>query len=45
MNTDTENTSDIVSGCIEILKSGPNKGKECGSKVVIGGSTCKRHSK
>jgi len=43
-NTDTENTSDIVSGCIEILKSGPNKGKPCGGKIVTG-STCKRHSK
>lgn len=34
-----------ASGCIEILKSGPNKGKQCGGKVVVGGSTCKRHSK
>lgn len=40
-NADTENTS----GCMEILKSGPNKGKQCGCKVVVGGSICKRHSK
>jgi len=45
MNTDAENMSDVVSGCIEILKSGPNKGKHCGCKVVVGGTACKRHSK
>jgi sRNA-binding protein len=29
-------------GCIEILKSGPNKGKKCGCKVVSD-NMCKRH--
>jgi hypothetical protein len=30
--------------CIEILKSGPNKGKQCGGKLYID-SYCKRHDK
>lgn len=42
---DGATTDTNMSGCIEILKSGPNKGKPCGGKVVVGGSTCKRHSK
>jgi len=39
-------TSDIniQEVCIEILKSGPNKGKQCGFKV-FDGSHCKRHTK
>lgn len=32
-----------VTGCIEILKSGPNKGKKCGGKVVSD-NMCKRHT-
>jgi len=32
-------------GCIEILKSGPNKGNSCGCKIVSNDDRCKRHSK
>jgi hypothetical protein len=32
-------------GCIEILKSGPNKGNHCGCKIVSSDDRCKRHSK
>lgn len=32
-------------GCIEILKSGPNKGNPCGCKIVSTDDRCKRHSK
>lgn len=45
VNTNTPITGDVVSGCIEILKFGPNKCKPCGCKCFAGGSTCKRHSK
>jgi hypothetical protein len=33
----------IISGCVEILKSGPNKGKQCGCKIVSE-NMCKRHT-
>ena len=39
---ETSSTQDIT-GCIEILKSGPNKGKKCGGKVVSD-NMCKRHT-
>ena len=38
------NTNIVSSGCIEILKSGANKGNPCGGKIVTG-AICKRHSK
>lgn len=31
-------------GCKAILKSGPNKGKECGCKKIEANGLCKRHS-
>jgi hypothetical protein len=31
-------------GCMELLKSGPNKGKRCGCKKIDTNSLCKRHS-
>lgn len=34
-----------IGGCIEILKSGPNKGNQCGCKIVSTDDRCKRHSK
>ena len=34
--------SEDTMGCIEILKSGPSKGKKCGCKVVSD-NMCKRH--
>ena len=34
-----------TTGCIEILKSGPNKGTHCGCKIVSNDDRCKRHSK
>jgi hypothetical protein len=30
-------------GCTAILKSGPNKGKECGCKKIATNGLCKRH--
>ena len=30
------------SGCVQILKSGPNKGKPCGCKIFTD-NMCKRH--
>ena len=30
--------------CVQILKSGPNKGKQCGCKIVSN-SLCGRHNK
>lgn len=38
------NHENIGGGCLEILKSGPNKGNPCGCKV-ISDNMCKRHSK
>lgn len=32
----------IVTGCIQILKTGPNKGKPCGCNIVLE-NICKRH--
>lgn len=32
-----------IEGCIQILKTGPNKGKKCGCKIVSE-NLCKRHS-
>ena len=34
--------NEIFIGCDEILKSGPNKGKPCGCKIVSE-NICKRH--
>jgi hypothetical protein len=34
--------NEIFLGCVEILKSGPNKGNSCGSKIVSE-NMCKRH--
>ena len=33
----------ITTGCLSILKSGPNKGSHCGSKIVSENNLCKRH--
>jgi len=30
-------------GCVQILKSGPNKGNQCGCKIILG-KKCKRHA-
>ena len=35
---------DEQTGCKAILKSGPNKGKECGCKKIEANGLCKRHS-
>ena len=34
--------NEIIIGCVEILKSGPSKGKQCGCKIVSE-NMCKRH--
>jgi len=34
----------VNTGCIEILKSGPNKGKQCGCKIILD-DLCNRHFK
>jgi len=34
--------NELIVGCVEILKSGPNKGKHCGCKIVSE-NVCKRH--
>jgi sRNA-binding protein len=34
----------INTGCIEILKSGQNKGKQCGCKIILD-DLCNRHFK
>ena len=39
-----EEPSEEINGCTEILKSGPNKGNKCGSKIFCN-NMCKRHSK
>ena len=36
--------SEVKTGCIEILKSGPNKGKCCGCKIILD-DLCNRHFK
>ena len=44
-NTTPENIilgPSIVTGCIQILKTGPNKGKPCGCNIVLE-NICKRH--
>jgi hypothetical protein len=33
-----------INGCQAILKSGPNKGKQCGCKKIEANGLCKRHS-
>jgi hypothetical protein len=33
-----------INGCHAILKSGPNKGKQCGCKKIEANGVCKRHS-
>ena len=38
----TEKESNEVIGCVQILKSGPNKGKPCGCKI-FNENKCKRH--
>jgi len=52
-NIETENVvigeinlidSEVKTGCIEILKSGPNKGKYCGCKIILD-DLCNRHFK
>jgi hypothetical protein len=34
----------VIAGCIEILKSGQNKGKPCGCKIILD-DLCNRHFK
>lgn len=36
--------NNIITGCIEILKSGQNKGKPCGCKIILD-DLCNRHFK
>lgn len=40
---DTITESNQFSGCVQILKTGPNKGKPCGCKI-FSDNKCKRHS-
>lgn len=35
--------SDVQVGCVQILKTGPNKGKQCGCKI-FSNNLCKRHN-
>lgn len=52
-STETENLvlgetnlidSEVKTGCIELLKSGQNKGKQCGCKIILD-DLCNRHFK
>jgi hypothetical protein len=43
-NTDTNINTNINTGCKSILKTGPNKGKMCGIKIIDQNCLCKRHS-
>ena len=36
--------SEVKTGCIELLKSGQNKGKQCGCKIILD-DLCNRHFK
>ena len=40
---DASGNSTIESGCIEVLKTGPNKGKKCGCDIY-NNNMCKRHN-
>ena len=37
-----QNKTDLNTGCVQILKTGPNKGSPCGCKIVFE-NMCKRH--
>jgi hypothetical protein len=40
-NTNTNTNTNLI--CKMILKTGPNKGKECGCKKIVENNLCKRH--
>jgi len=42
-NTNTNTNTNTSLNCKMILKTGPNKGKECGCKKIVENNLCKRH--
>jgi hypothetical protein len=39
-----QNQTENIVGCVQILKTGPNKGNQCGCKILAD-NLCKRHTK